>query len=113
MDFSGAIKVEYWAEKKANTTDLFDLAGIEEFRAELTNHYVGAVHARPGPCGGLYGLVVEFLTSFSLQHFVNLILDGVAYDLIKSGSDALVLRPFVAAYPFRQSFSAALQAALR
>src|SRR5438309_7723790 len=52
----------------------------------------------PGNLGGLYGFTVEFFTTFSVQHFVNLILDGVAYDLIKSGSDALVLRPFIAAY---------------
>jgi hypothetical protein len=98
MEFSGALRVEYWAEKKADTNELLDLEGIDEFRAELTKHYIGPIHARPGPCGGLYGLVVEFLSSFSLQHFVNLTLDGIAYDLIKSGSDALVLRPFVAAY---------------
>src|SRR5437660_12588493 len=52
----------------------------------------------PGNLGGLYGFTVEFFTTFSVQHFVNLILDGVAYNLIKSGSDALVLRPFIAAY---------------
>ncbi len=98
MDFSGAIKVEYWAEKKTDVNELYDLEGIEEFRAQLTTNYLGSIHARPGPCGGLYGLVVEFLTSFSLQHFVNLILDGIAYDVIKSGSNALVLKPFVAAY---------------
>src|SRR5438309_2884511 len=52
----------------------------------------------PGNLGGLYGFTVEFFTAFSGQHFVNLILDGVAYNLMKSGSDALVLRPFIAAY---------------
>lgn len=83
---------------QAGETELQDLEGIEEFRKDLANSYVGQVHARPGGAGFLYGLSVEFLTSFTLQHFVNLILDGIAYDLIKSGSNALVLKPFIAAY---------------
>lgn len=98
MDFDcAAIKVEYWAEQ-AGPIGLLDFEGIGEFRAELANNYISNVHARPGPCGGLYGLTVEFLTSFSLQHFLNLIVDGIAYDLVKSAGKALVLRPFIAAY---------------
>jgi len=98
MEFGGAVKVEYWAVREGTTITVFDPDGIERFREALAQNYASTVHARPGPCGGLYGFTVEFLTSFSLQHFVNLILDGVAYDLVKSGSKALVLRPFVAAY---------------
>jgi hypothetical protein len=77
---------------------LFEPEGISEFKAELAAHYVSQVRGRPGALGGLYGLSIDFLTSFSLQHFLNLIVDGIAYDLVKSGSDALILRPFVAAY---------------
>jgi hypothetical protein len=33
-----------------------------------------------------------------LSHFVQLILDGVAFDLVKHGTKAFVLRPFIAAY---------------
>jgi hypothetical protein len=98
MEFGGAVKVEYWAEREAMRVGVFDLEGIEDFREGLAQNYISKVHARPGPCGGLYGFTVEFLTSFSLQHFVNVLLDGVAYDLVKSGSKALVLRPFFAAY---------------
>lgn len=89
--------MEYWA-LRAGEIGLQDLEGIEEFRKDLANSYVGQVHARPGGAGFLYGLSVEFLTSFTLQHFVNLILEGVAYDLVKSGGNALVLKPFISAY---------------
>ena len=97
MALGGAVKVEYWA-LRADATDLQDLDGIEEFRSELATNYVGQVHARPGEAGFLYGLSVEFLTTFTLQHFLTLILDGIIYDLVKSGSHALVLKPFIAAY---------------
>src|SRR6266853_399380 len=97
MDNCGAVKVEYWAVQEGET-GLREPQGIGAFREELARNYVGQVHARPGPLGGLYGFNVEFLTSFSLHHFLELIVDGIAYDLIKSGSNALVLRPFLAAY---------------
>jgi len=97
MDLGGAVKVEYWAEPKGALA-MFDPEGIAEFRESLAKSYISNVHARPGPCGFLYGLTAEFLTSLSVQDFLKLILGGVAYDLVKSGSRALVLRPFLAAY---------------
>jgi hypothetical protein len=97
MDTGGAVKVECWAAQEGDL-GLVQPEGIEEFKTELARNYVGQVHARPGSLGGLYGFVVEFLTTFSLHRFLDLIVDGIAYDLIKSGSDALVLRPFLSAY---------------
>lgn len=96
MEVGGAVKILYWADSEAGRLFLPD--GIVEFQDSLANNYVSNVQARPGPHGGLYGLTVEFLTSFTLKHFLGLILDGIAYDLVKSGSNALILRPFVTAY---------------
>jgi hypothetical protein len=42
--------------------------------------------------------LVELTSTFSLSHLAQLIVDGVAFDLIKNGAEALVLRPFIAAY---------------
>jgi len=97
MDIGGAVKVEYWAVQEGET-GLLEPEGIAEFRAELSKNYIGQVHARPGDLGGLYAFSVEFFTTFSLHRFLDLIVDGVAYDLVKSGGDALILRPFLAAY---------------
>ena len=95
-EIGGVVKIEYWAIQEGER--LLDFEGVDEFRNALAKEYLTQIHARPGDLGGLYGLTVEFLTTFSLQHFVTLILDGIAYDLIRSGADALVLKPFIAAY---------------
>jgi hypothetical protein len=97
MDIGGAVRIEYWAESDGKV-GLFEPEGMSEFRTDLAANYVSQVRARPGALGGLYGLSVDFLTSFTLNHFLSLIVDGIAYDLVKSGADALVLRPFIAAY---------------
>lgn len=97
MSFGGVIKVQYWAIQEGDTA-LLELDGIDEFKNALETNYICHIHARPGDLGGNYGLAVEFLTTLSLQHFLALVLDGIAYDLIKSGSHALVLRPFLKAY---------------
>lgn len=75
-----------------------DLEGIDEFRKELASEYISVVKGRPGAAGGLTHLYVEILSQLSLSHVVQLLLDGIAYDLIKQGSDAFVLRPFLNAY---------------
>jgi len=97
MDIGGAVRIEYWAEADGKI-GVFEPEGMSEFKAELAANYVSQVRGRPGAMGGLYGLSVDFLTSFSLRHFLSLIMDGIAYDLVKSGSEALILRPFIAAY---------------
>jgi hypothetical protein len=98
MDIGGAVRIEYWAEADGKI-GLLEPEGISEFKAELAEHYVSQVRGRPGALGGLYGLSIEFLTSFSLQHFLNLIVDGIPYDLVKSGSDALILQFFAPLSP--------------
>jgi hypothetical protein len=66
MDTGASIRISYWAEQKEHMS-LYDLAGIEEFKKELGDHYVSVVHGRPGDLGGLRQLVVEFISSISLS----------------------------------------------
>lgn len=92
-----AINVKYWiaSDQGRNFTDL---EGIEEFRRELAADYISVVKGRPAGAGGFTHLYVEIISSLSLSHLVQLLVDGVAFDLIKRGGEAFVLRPFLAAY---------------
>jgi hypothetical protein len=92
-----AIKVDYWAAGNTNLT-LHDLEGIGEFREALAEDYSSIVRGRPGPLGGLYNLSVEIVSTLALSHVVRLLLDGVAFDLIKEGTKAFVLQPLLSAY---------------
>lgn len=96
-DSGAAVRVSYWAEQTGDW-ELHDLAGIDDFRKELAEDYVSIVQARPGDLGGLYQLAVEFVASISLTDVASFLAQGVAFDLIKSGTKAFVLRPFLAAY---------------
>jgi len=91
-----AIVVKYWVS--TDHLPLDDLKGIEEFRDELASAYVSVVSGRAAGAGGITHLLVELTSTFSLSHLAQLILDGVAFDLIKNGAEAFVLRPFIAAY---------------
>jgi hypothetical protein len=93
-----AINIDYWAVQEGKN-DLWQLAEIGEFQADLSEHYVARVHGRPGDLGGgLYEFAVQIIANVSLQDVVKLIADGVAFDLLKSGTKSLVLRPFLKAY---------------
>jgi hypothetical protein len=92
-----AIKIDYWAAQDGDFK-LHDLGGIGEFREELTGEYATIVRGRPGALGGLYHLSVEIVSTLALSHVVRLLLDGIAFDLIKEGTKTFVLRPFLAAY---------------
>src|SRR5258708_4708320 len=93
-----AIRVDYWAAADANLK-LCDLEGIGEFRDELAGEYAAAiVRGRPGPLGGLYNLSVEIVSTLSLSYVVKLLLDGIAFDVIKEGTKTFVLQPFLLAY---------------
>jgi hypothetical protein len=96
-DSGTAVRVNYWAEKTGDWA-LHDLAGIDDFRRELAEDYVSFVQGRPGDLGGLHQLVVEFVSSISLLDAANFLAQGIAFDLIKSGTKAFVLRPFLKAY---------------
>jgi hypothetical protein len=91
-----AIVVKYWVSTDHLPFD--DLKGIEEFRNELASAYVSVVSGRAAGAGGITHLLVELTSTFSLSHLIQLIVDGVAFDLIKNGAEAFVLRPFIAAY---------------
>jgi hypothetical protein len=97
MDTGTAITVKYWVSTD-QPHNFLDLEGIDDFRRELANDYVSFVKGRPAGAGGVTHLFVELISTLSLSHVRQLILDGIAYDLIKHGSEAFVLRPFLAAY---------------
>jgi len=78
--------------------DFPDLNGIDDFRSDLTANYVSVVKGRPAGAGGLVHLFVEIISIFPLSHIVQLLLDGIAYDLIREGTRSFVLRPFIGAY---------------
>lgn len=91
-----AIVVKYWVSTDHLPFD--DLKGIQEFRDELASAYVSVVSGRAAGAGGITHLLVELTSTLSMSHLAQLILDGVAFDLIKNGAEAFVLRPFIAAY---------------
>ena len=93
-----AIQVDYWAIQDSPTA-LHEIEGIAEFQADLRTHYLARVHGRPGDLGGgLYEFVIRVLANVSLEDLAKLIADGVAFDLLKSGTRSFVLRPFLGAY---------------
>jgi hypothetical protein len=97
METGTSIKVRYGTEQTGAFSSR-DLDGADEFRKELAESYVSVVHARPRGLGGLHDIAIEIVSSISLVHVVKLLLDGTAYDLLKSGTEAFVLRPFLIAH---------------
>ena len=92
-----SLKITYFAVA-TGPTSIDKPDGIDEFQRELDGEYLTAVHGRPGPLGGLYQLTVEFVTNLTLKDVASFLAAGVAYDLMKSGSKQLLLRPFLNAY---------------
>ena len=93
-----AVRVSYWTSvPEGKRTD--DFQSIEDFRRELAQHYISVIQARPSDAagGGLYELLIEFISNLSLSDVVSFLLSGIAYDLVKSGSQAFILRPFLKA----------------
>ncbi len=97
MDTDTSVAVRYWISTD-HPKDFPDLDGIDEFRKELSSDYVSVVKGRPAGAGGLVHLAVEFISIFSLSHIVQLLIDGIAYDLIKDGTQSFVLSHFISAY---------------
>ena len=89
-----SIDIHYWFGERT-----FD--GVDDFRKELSLAYPDvdvAVKGEQGELGGgLYTLYVELVAALTLKHFLQLILDGVAFDLIKLGADRFMLRPLIEA----------------
>ncbi|HEV7522630.1 MAG TPA: hypothetical protein VGP89_16115 [Candidatus Angelobacter sp.] len=100
MSTGNAIVVKYWVSTDHLPFD--DLKGIQEFREELAPEYISVVSGRAAGAGGITHLLVELTCTLSMPHLAQLILDGVAFDLIKKGAEAFVLRPFIAAYKHLQ-----------
>jgi hypothetical protein len=93
-----AIKVEYWTLPDGSPTGE-EPEGIEEFRSDLQDVYVSLVRGQSGACGGgLYEFVVHVTTSITLRDVANIILGGIAYDLVKTGTHSFILRPLIAAF---------------
>ncbi len=98
MNHDLAINIDYWAVQEGKS-NLWQLAGIVEFQNELSQEYVSRVHGRPGDLGGgLYEFAIQVIANISIQDVVKLIADGIAFDLLKSGTKSFVLRPFLTAY---------------
>ena len=97
METDTSIAVRYWISTD-QPKGFPDLDGIGEFRESLAADYISVVKGRPAGAGGLVRLLVEIISIFSLSHVVQLLLDGIAYDLIKEGTHSFVLRPFIGAY---------------
>ncbi len=97
METGTAINVKYWVASDQGR-NFSDLDGIDEFRRELAADYVCVVKGRPAGAGGFTHLNVEVISSFSLSHLVQLLIDGIAFDVIKRGAESFILRPFLAAY---------------
>jgi hypothetical protein len=95
---TAAIKITYWAEQKTDSVSIYDFEGIEDFRKELDENYVAVVQGRPSPLGGLHELAIEFISNLTLVEVTKFLLGGIAFDVIKSGAKAFILRPFLHAY---------------
>jgi hypothetical protein len=97
METDTSLMVRYWIPTDQPAT-FDDLKGIDDFRKDLGANYISIVRGRPAGAGGFVHLLVEFVSNLPLSHIVQLLIDGVVYDLIKEGSKSFVLRPFIAAY---------------
>jgi hypothetical protein len=99
MQTSTSVKVTYWAVPDGPAS-MIDLKGVEEFRKELEDNYVAAVHGRRSDsCGaGLYELAIELISNVSLTDAVSWLMSGVAFDVLKHGANSLAIRPLLSAY---------------
>lgn len=95
---TSAIKITYWAEARPDTTSIYDFEGIVDFRKELDENYVAVIQGRPGPLGGLHELAVEIISNLTFVEVAKFLLSGIAFDVIKSGTKSLILRPFLKAF---------------
>jgi hypothetical protein len=92
LDPRPGVAVSYWLGE-------LELNGAEDFRSDLEAAYaeVSVESARGGLGGGLYTLFVEICAAVTLPYVVQLILNGIAFDLIKLGTEKLILRPLLTA----------------
>jgi hypothetical protein len=94
---SVAVRIDYLTFPDGSPTGV-EPEGIDEFRNDMQDVYVSLVRGQSGACGGgLYDLLVHVTSNISLRDVINVIMSGVAYDLIKSGTHSFVLRPLITA----------------
>ena len=92
MTPTASIRVTYWVGEG-------EIEGINEFSEDLSANYVANVRGRrAGLGGGLYQLTVQFLSHLTLKEIVTFLLEGMAYDVIKSATTDFLIRPFIDAY---------------
>ncbi|MEH6445260.1 MAG: hypothetical protein V7784_15300 [Oceanospirillaceae bacterium] len=89
-----SIKIEYWTYPDGTQTGV-EPNGIVEFRSVLNENYASLVKGTSGECGGLYSLAIEIVSNIVFSDIANLIVGGVAYDTIKSGTSSFFIRPFL------------------
>jgi len=93
-----AIRIDYWTLPDGSPSGE-EPEGIEDFRRELQETYVSLVRGQSGSCGGgLYKFLIQVTSSITFHDIANLILGGISYDLIKSGTNSFVMRPLLAAF---------------
>lgn len=99
MDTNTSVKITYWAYP-TGPESMVDLKSVEEFRKDLEENYVASVHGRrTDACGGgLYNLVIELISNTSMADVATWLASGVTFDVLKSGGNALLLRPLLSAY---------------
>jgi hypothetical protein len=99
MNTNTSVKVTYWAIPTGSES-MSDLEGINEFRKELEKDYVTSVHGRRTDAlgGGCYDLVIELISNVSISDVAAWLMSGVAFDVLKHGSNSLILRPLLSAY---------------
>jgi hypothetical protein len=97
METGISIRVTYWSEQTGNTS-IDDFEGIDEFRDELAENYASFVKGRPGDLGGINELLIEIFSNVPFAEVAKFLAEGIAFDLIKSGTKSFVLKPFLTAY---------------
>lgn len=98
MDPTIAVTIDYWAIQEGKD-GLVQLSGIEEFQHEISQSYISRVHGRPGDLGGgLYEFAVQIITNLTLGDVMALAGSGIAYDILKSGTNQFILQPLLQSY---------------
>lgn len=88
-----SVRVDYWTLPDRSESGK-EPEGIEQFRNELRSQYASLVRGRSGACGGgLYDLAVQVVSEISLRDVMGVIAGGVAYDLVKAGTQSFFVRP--------------------
>ena len=95
-----AIKIDYDRYHNCEADPSSEtVAGLEEFRHEIEKEYITVVHKHLiGRGGNVYDFTVQLLTNVHLSDVSRWLLQGVAFDVLKWGTTAFVLRPFLDAF---------------